>query len=131
MRRPRPLRAPQSSRHSKITLEYCGEGNAHSTFPVQFAPIDNYSTSKTNSYFRSINPNNLTEQRITKIDGNGLRLRVIRQRRLAQFPSDTALLVSTEWQLVVQGVVSVDPDGTGAQGVGHSDGGVEVGRVDG
>lgn len=31
----------------------------------------------------------------------------------------------------MKGVVGVDPDGSGAQGVGHTDGGVEVGGVDG
>ncbi len=32
---------------------------------------------------------------------------------------------------MVKGVVRVDPDGAGAQGVGHTEGGVEVGGVDG
>lgn len=32
---------------------------------------------------------------------------------------------------MVQGVVAVDPDGAGAQGVGHLDGGVEIAGVDG
>lgn len=58
-------------------------------------------------------------------------MRVVGKGCLTKLATDTRLLVPTEWQLVVQGVVCVDPDGTGLEGIRHVDGGIEVGRVDG
>ena len=58
-------------------------------------------------------------------------MRVVVQSRLTQLAANTALLVSTKRQLVVQGIVGVDPNGTGLELVGDVDGGVEVGGVDG
>ena len=72
-----------------------------------------------------------TEKSIAKTDRHRLRLAVIRQRGLAQFSPDSALLVTTEWQGVMQDVVLVHPDGSGPQSIADSDGGVEVACVDG
>lgn len=72
----------------------------------------------------------LTEQSIAQSDGDGLGLDVVVEGSLAELAADTGLLVSTEGQLVVQHVVAVDPDGTGAEAVRNLDGGVEVGGVD-
>ena len=105
--------------------------HSHSTKATAEAKDHKLQRLLTNSYNAPKMDLPLAEQRITETDGNRLGLRVIRQSRLSQLPTDTALLVPTKRQLVVQGVVSVDPDGTGAQGVGDADGGVEVGGVDG
>ena len=81
----------------------------------------------------STDPSNLhsTEQCISQPNTDRLRLCVVRQRRLAQLPSDTALLVSTKRQRMMQHVVLVNPDGSSPQSIGHADGGIEVGRVNG
>ena len=71
-----------------------------------------------------------TEKSITKTDRHSLRLAVIRQRSLTQFSPDSALLVTTERQGVMQHVVLVHPDGSGIQGVADSDGGVEAACMD-
>ena len=71
-----------------------------------------------------------TKKSITKTDRHSLRLAVVRQRGLAQFSPDSALLVTTEWQGVMQHVVLVHPDGSGPQSVANSDGGVEAACVD-
>ena len=36
---------------------------------------------------------------------------------LAEFSANTTLLVATEWKLVVEGVVGVDPDGTSLESI--------------
>lgn len=73
----------------------------------------------------------LTKESITQADGYRLGLSVVCKCGLAEFSSDTRLLVATEWDLVVQHVVLVNPDGTGTELVGDADGSVEVGGVDG
>ena len=81
---------------------------------------------------RSFNiPRALTKQSVAEADGHRLGLGVVRERSFAKLSPDARLLVSTEGELVVQHVVLVDPDGTGAEAVGNADGGVEVGGVDG
>ena len=57
--------------------------------------------------------------------------RVVGKCVLAELAADTRLLVTTEWQLVVQGVIGVDPDGSGLEGVRHLNSGVEVRGVNG
>ena len=81
------------------------------------------------SLLLNTNPN-LTEESITQADRHRLGLSVVGQRSLAELSSDTRLLVSSEWDLVVQHVVRVDPDGTGAELVGDADGSVEILGVD-
>jgi hypothetical protein len=76
-------------------------------------------------------PASLTKESITQSDGHRLGLCVVRQRCLTKLTTDTRLLVATEWDLVVQHVVAVDPDGTSLQRVRDADCGVEVGGVDG
>ena len=71
-----------------------------------------------------------TKKSITKTDRHSLCLAVIRQRGLTQFSPDSALLVTTEWQGVMQHVVLIHPDGSGSQGVADSDGGVQAACVD-
>ena len=68
----------------------------------------------------------LTEESITQTNRHSLRLSIIRQCSLTQLTTNTALLVATEWQGVMQHIVLVDPDGTGAEGIGDTDSGVEV-----
>lgn len=75
------------------------------------------------------NPN-LTKESITQADRHRLGLSVVGQRSLAKFSSNTRLLVSSEWNLVVQHIVGVNPDGTGTELVGDTDGSVEVLGVD-
>ena len=58
-------------------------------------------------------------------------LSVVVQRGLTQLTPDPGLFVPAKRHLVVQGVVRVDPDGAGLEGVGDLDGGVEVLGVDG
>ncbi len=72
----------------------------------------------------------LPEERITKTNRYRLRLGVVSQRSLTQFTPTTALLVSTKWQSVVEHVVLVNPDGTSAEGIRDTDGGVQVAGVD-
>lgn len=57
-------------------------------------------------------------------------LRVVGQSLLTQLAPDTTLSITTEWQLVRKQVVAVDPDGTGTEGVGDPDRGVEILGVD-
>jgi len=71
----------------------------------------------------------LPEESITQPDRHRLRLRVVGQRRLAQFTSDTRLLEATEWKLVVEHVVAVDPYRPGLERVADADGRVDVLRV--
>ena len=73
----------------------------------------------------------LTEEGVTETNADSLGLSVVGQRVLAELATNTGLLVATEGQLVVEGVVGVDPDGTRPEGVGDLDGGVEVLGVDG
>ena len=68
----------------------------------------------------------LTEESIAKANADSLGLSVVGKRVLAKLTANTRLLVAAEGHLVVQGVVGVDPDGAGAQGVGDLNGGVEV-----
>ena len=68
----------------------------------------------------------LTKQSIAETDADSLRLSVVSQSVLAQLAADTGLLVAAEGQLVVKGVVGVDPDGAGAERARDLDGGVEV-----
>lgn len=76
-------------------------------------------------------PLNLTEERTTESDSHGLDLSVVGQSVLAEFSANTRLFEATEWYLVREHVVAVDPDGTGLKGVGYSDGGVKVCSVNG
>ena len=73
----------------------------------------------------------LTEQRVAKTDRHGLGLDVVLERGLAELAADTRLLVTAEGQLVVQGIVCVDPDGAGAEGVGDFNSCVETTCVHG
>jgi hypothetical protein len=73
----------------------------------------------------------LTEEGVTETNADSLGLSVVGKRVLAELTADTGLLVATEGHLVVEGVVSVDPDGTRPEGVGDLDGGVEVLGVNG
>lgn len=73
----------------------------------------------------------LAEEGVTETNADSLGLSVVGQRVLAELTTNTGLLVATEGQLVVEGVVGVDPDGTCPEGVGDLDGGVEVLGVDG
>lgn len=56
---------------------------------------------------------------------------VVVKGSLAKLAADTALLVATEGQLPVEGVVGVDPDSTSLEGIADLDGGVKVAGVDG
>jgi len=73
----------------------------------------------------------LTEQGITSADVHCLDVGVVSQRVLAEFTSNTRLLEATEWCLVADHVVLVNPDGSGLQRVGDTDSCVKVGGVDG
>lgn len=75
--------------------------------------------------------NRLTEESTTKSDTHRLDLCVVGQSVLAEFSANTGLLEATEGHLVGDHVVAVDPHGTGLEGVGDTDGGVEVGGVHG
>lgn len=57
---------------------------------------------------------------------DGLNLGVVLQGVRSQLAADTGLLEATERSLVGDQVVVVDPDGTGTESVGHTDGGVDV-----
>lgn len=57
-------------------------------------------------------------------------MRVIGEGCLAKLTTDTGLLVATEWQLMVESVVCVDPDGPGLERIRNIDGRVEVCGVD-
>ena len=52
----------------------------------------------------------LTEQSISKTDRHGLVLDVVVKSVLTEFTADTRLLEATEWKLVVESVICVDPD---------------------
>lgn len=54
------------------------------------------------------------------------KITVIIKSRLAQFAANTRLLEASERHLVVEGVVGVNPDGTGLERVRDLDGGVQV-----
>ena len=71
------------------------------------------------------------KHRPTKTNIHRLRLRVIRQRRLAQLPPNATLLIPAKRQLVVQQVVIVDPDCACAETIAHVDSRVEVAGVQG
>jgi hypothetical protein len=73
----------------------------------------------------------LTEEHITQTDRYSLGLEVVVQRCLSKLATDTRFLITTEGQSPVESVISVYPDGTGAECVGHLDGCVEVGGVNG
>lgn len=73
----------------------------------------------------------LSEQSITQTVVDGLDLSVVLQSVRAELTAQTGLLEATEGSLVVNHVVVVDPDGTGLEGVGDTDGGVDVLGVDG
>lgn len=62
---------------------------------------------------------------------HSLDLGVVIQSVGAELPADTGLLEATEGSLVGNQVVVVDPHGTGLEGVGDTDGGVDVLGVDG
>lgn len=62
---------------------------------------------------------------------NGLDLSIVVQSVGAELTAQTGLLITTEGSLAEDHIVVVDPDGTGLQGVGDTDGGVEVLGVDG
>lgn len=61
---------------------------------------------------------------------HGLNLGVVLQGVRAELTADTGLLEATEGSLVGDHVVTVNPDGTGLESVGHADGGVDVLGVD-
>lgn len=73
----------------------------------------------------------LTEESISQSDVDSLGLDIVGKGVLTKLTTDTRLLVTTEWKLVVKSVVGVDPDGTCAKCVGDLDGGVEGLGVDG
>ena len=91
---------------------------------AQFAFITSYVITSDSTRIHTIHL--LTEESVTQTDADRLGLSVVGQSILAKLATNTRLLVTTEGHLVVQSVVGVDPDGTGAQGVGDLDGGVEV-----
>lgn len=62
---------------------------------------------------------------------NGLDLGVVVQSVGAELTAQTGLLEATEGSLVGDHVVVVDPDGASLEGVGDTDGGVDVLGVDG
>lgn len=62
---------------------------------------------------------------------NGLDLSVVLKSVGAELTAQTGLLETTEGSLVGDHVVVVDPDGTGLEGVGDTDGSVNVLGVDG
>jgi hypothetical protein len=62
---------------------------------------------------------------------NGLDLSIVLQSVGAELTAQTGLLITTEGSLGEDHIVVVDPDGTGLQGVGDTDGGVDVLGVDG
>ena len=62
---------------------------------------------------------------------NGLDLSVVLQSVRAELTAQTGGLEATEGSLVGDHVVVVDPDGTGLEDVGDTDGGVDVLGVDG
>jgi len=62
---------------------------------------------------------------------NGLDLGVVFQSVGAELAAHAGLLEAAEGSLVVDQVVVVDPYGTGLDGVGDTDGGVDVLGVDG
>src|SRR3984885_911353 len=68
----------------------------------------------------------LTKESSAESDSHRLDLSIVGQRILAKLSSNTRLLKATEWHLVAEHVVVVDPDGTCLQLVSHSDGGVKV-----
>jgi hypothetical protein len=67
---------------------------------------------------------------IAESDGHRLGLRVVCKRCLPELPANTRLLESTEWDLVVDDVVRIDPNGTCSQGIGDAEGRVDTLRVD-
>lgn len=73
-----------------------------------------------------INIHDSSKQRIPQADRHRFSLRVIRQRGLTQLTPDAALLVPAKWQLVMQCVVRVDPDGPCTQRIRDPDGSVEI-----
>jgi hypothetical protein len=73
----------------------------------------------------------LSEQSIAQTVVDGLDLSVVLQSVGAELTTQTGLLETTEGSLVGDHVVVVDPDGTGLEGVGDTDGGVDVLGVDG
>jgi hypothetical protein len=73
----------------------------------------------------------LSEQSIAQTVVDGLDLSVVLQSVGAELTAQTGLLEATEGSLVGDHVVVVDPDGTGLEGVGDTDGGVDVLGVDG
>lgn len=88
-----------------------------------------------NNYFKqalylSSYTTDLTEEGVTETDRHGLGLGIVGQGSLAKLAADSGLLVSTEWNLVVQHVVAVDPDGTGVNSIGNPNSGVKVAGVD-
>lgn len=90
-------------------------------------PHSNIKSLKTSSSKIHVLPQTrLTKESITQTNADSLGLSVVSQSVLAELAADAGLLVAAERHLVVQGVVGVDPDGAGAQGVGDLDGGVEV-----
>ncbi len=90
-----------------------------------------------------------SEQSITQTNGHRLRLAIVRQSSLTQLAPasvshnlvsqaecklnlpNTAFLVSTKWQSVVQHVILINPDSTSFQSVADADGGVQAAGVDG
>ena len=73
----------------------------------------------------------LSKQGIAQAVVDGLDLGVVLQGVGAEFTADAGLLEATEGSLVGDHVVVVDPHGTGLEGVGDTDGGVDVLGVDG
>ena len=70
------------------------------------------------------------EQSIAKTVVNGLDLGVVLQGVRAELTAKTGLLEATEGSLVGDHVVAVNPNGTGLDGVGNTDGSVDVLGVD-
>lgn len=66
-----------------------------------------------------------------QVDADRLSLCVVRQRRLTQLTANTGLLVTTERQLVVEGVVGVDPHSSRLEAVRDLDGSGQVSSVNG
>jgi len=80
--------------------------------------------------FPSLHKKSLTKEGVSQTDGNTLGLRVVGQSSLTKLATNSRLLVSSEWDLVVKHVILVDPDGTGTELVGDTDGSVQVLCVD-
>lgn len=83
-----------------------------------------------NSFLVIFIRNPLTEESVAQTVVDGLDLSVVLQSVGAELTANTGGLEATEWSLVGEHVVVVDPDGTGLDGIGDTDSGINVLGVD-